>query len=113
MFLLGVNNATPPSSQPDYGGFMQLRSIQTKIALLGGICLLATAGSLVGYSVYSGSNTQKLIGARGSELVQKNALDAVNNLGGRLCREIRAQFDVALDSARTMADSFAVSKNDR
>lgn len=89
---------------------MQLRSIQTKIALIGGVCLLATAGSLVGYSVYSGSNTQKFIGARGSELVQKNALDAVKNLGGRYAGEIRAQFDVALDSARTMADSFAVSK---
>jgi methyl-accepting chemotaxis protein len=94
----------------DFGEFMQLRSIQSKIALLGGVCLLATAGSLVGYSVYSGTTTQKLIGARGSELVQKNALDAVNNLGGRYAGEIRAQFDVALDSARAMADSFAVSK---
>ena len=31
---------------------MQLRSIQSKIALIGGICLLATAGSLVTYGVY-------------------------------------------------------------
>lgn len=89
---------------------MQLRSIQTKIALIGGICLLATAGSLVGYSAYSGAITQKLIGSKGSALVQDTALDAVKNLGSTYAGEIRAQFDVALDSARTMADTFAVSK---
>lgn len=92
------------------GEFMQLRSIQTKIALIGGVCLLATAGSLVGYGVYSASSTQHLVATRVSAQSQEEALNGLKNLSGKYAGEIRAQFDVALDSARAMADTFAVSK---
>ena len=61
---------------------MQLRSIQSKIALIGGICLLATAGSLVTYGVYSASATQQLVTTRASTSSQEVALNALTNLGG-------------------------------
>ena len=89
---------------------MQLRSIQSKIALIGGICLLATAGSLVTYGVYSASATQQLVTTRASTSSQEVALNALTNLGGRYAGEIRAELEVALDSARAMADTFEVAK---
>jgi methyl-accepting chemotaxis protein len=89
---------------------MQLRSIQTKIALIGGICLLATAGSLVGYGIFSASSTQKLVSSRASASAQEAAVNALQNLGGKYAGEIRSELEVALDSARAMADTFEVSK---
>ena len=89
---------------------MQLRSIQTKIALIGGICLLATAGSLVGYGIFSASSTQKLVSSQASASAQEVAVNALQNLGGKYAGEIRSELEVALDSARAMADTFEVSK---
>lgn len=89
---------------------MQLRSIQTKIALIGGVCLLATAGSLVGYGIFSASSTQTLVSNRASASAQEAAVNALQNLGGRYAGEIRSELEVALDSARAMADTFEVSK---
>lgn len=89
---------------------MQLRSIQTKIALIGGICLLATAGSLVGYGIFSASSTQKLVSSQASASAQEVAVNALQDLGGKYAGEIRSELEVALDSARTMADTFEVSK---
>jgi len=102
--------ATGLFSETEFGELMQLRSIQSKIALIGGICLLATAGSLVTYGVYSASATQQLVTTRASTSSQEVALNALTNLGGRYAGEIRAELEVALDSARAMADTFEVAK---
>ena len=89
---------------------MRTRSIQGKIALTGGICLLATTGVLIGYGIYSASSTRDMVSTRVNEQVQKDTLNGLQNLAGRYAGEIRAQFDVALDSARTMAQTFSVAK---
>lgn len=89
---------------------MSLKSIQQKIALTGGLCLVAAVGVLIGYSVYSTSSTQSLVTERVNDQVEKDTLQSLQNLGGRYAGEIRARFDVALDAARTMAQTFAVAK---
>ena len=89
---------------------MKLTSIQQQIALTGGLCLVVTAGALIGYSVFSGSSTQSLVLERVNEQTQKDTLKSLQNLGGRYAGEIRSQFDAALDAARTMAQTFAVAK---
>ena len=89
---------------------MKPKSIQQQIALSGGLCLLATAVALIGYSLYSNSATQQLVLDRVSEQTQKDTLQNLQNLAGRYAGEIRSQFDKALDSARTLAQTFAVAK---
>ncbi|MFD2110299.1 methyl-accepting chemotaxis protein [Thiorhodococcus fuscus] len=89
---------------------MAITSIQQKIALTGGACLLATAGILVGYGVYSAYSTQRLVSERVETQAEKAALDSLVNLAGKYAGDIRSKFDVALDAARTMASIFAVSK---
>lgn len=89
---------------------MKFKSIQLKIAAIGGLCLLLSAGSLVAYNMISASNTQQFTFNRVAELQEKSALENLKNLAGEQAGEIQSKFDVALDAARTMAHTFEVSK---
>jgi methyl-accepting chemotaxis protein len=89
---------------------MKFKSIQLKIAVIAGICLLAASGSLVAYSLISAGNTQDFTLEEVSKLQEKSALDGLKTLAGEQAGFIRAEFEVALDAARTMAHMFEVSK---
>lgn len=91
---------------------MKLKSIQQQIALAGGLCLLGTSAALIGYGVWSSATTQSLVASRVSEQAWQDALQNLQNLGGRYAGEIRARFDLALDTARTLAQTFAVARMD-
>lgn len=56
---------------------MSLKSIQQRIAVIGGLCLLTTAGILIGYSVYIASSTQQLVSSRVSQQAQDDALQTL------------------------------------
>lgn len=90
---------------------MKLNSIQSKIALLGGSSLLVTSIVLVGYSIYSAVSTQSLVISRTTTEARNTTLQALTNLGGKYAGEVRSEMELALDSARTMADSFEVAKS--
>ncbi|RNE88846.1 methyl-accepting chemotaxis protein [Marichromatium sp. AB31] len=90
---------------------MVVKSIQQKIALIGGLCLLATAGILVGYGVYSSHSTQSLVSERVESQAEAAALEELEILAGKYAGDIRAKFDTALDTARTMANVFAVAQS--
>ena len=53
---------------------MNLQSIQAKIAVVAGACLLVTASILVGYSVYSATASQQLVTAKVTTLVEESTL---------------------------------------
>lgn len=93
-----------------FGEYMQLSSIQAKISLLSGVCLLVTAGVLVGYGVYSSSSTQNMVLNAVGKQVTEDASHTLENMAGKYGRQIEADLEVALDAARTMANTFAVSK---
>ena len=90
---------------------ISLKSIQQRIAITGGLCLLATAGILIGYSVYLASTTQQLVSGRVSQQAQEDALQTLQHLGGKYAGEIRSEFTEALEAARGMATAFAVGKS--
>jgi methyl-accepting chemotaxis protein len=89
---------------------MKFKSIQLKIVAIAGLCLLLTAGSLVAYSLISAANTQQMTTERVSELQRKSALDQLQSLAGVQSGKVQAAFEVALDAARTMAQTFEVGK---
>lgn len=89
---------------------MKLKSIQLKISLIAGACLLIAAGVLVAYSLISGHNTQQMTIERVTSLQEKSALDQLKNLAGEQAGQVQAKFDIALDAARTMAHTFEVGK---
>ncbi len=89
---------------------MKLKSIQLKITLIAGACLLVTAGALVAYSLISAANTQQMTIERVTAVQQKSVLDQLKNLAGEQAGKVQAKFDLALDAARTMAHIFEVGK---
>jgi methyl-accepting chemotaxis protein len=90
---------------------MKFVSVRTKIAGIAGICLFVSSAVLVGYSVYSARANQDLVNTRVSRLIESRSLDGLKNLAGNYAGKIQAEFDVALDAARTMADTFMLSKD--
>lgn len=90
---------------------MKFTSVRTKIAGIAGVCLIISSAVLVGYSVYSARENQRLVNARVSTLIESRSLDGLKNLAGRYAGQIQAEFEVALDAARNMADVFMLSKD--
>lgn len=89
---------------------MQLTSVRTKIAGLAGACLIVSSAVLVGYSLYTARSSQKHVNQRVSKLLETRSLDGLKSLASDYAGKIRAEFDVAMVAARTMADVFALSK---
>ncbi len=90
---------------------MNFKSVRTKIAVIAGVCLAITATVLVGYSLYSARSTQQMVNERVSGLIETRSLDGLKNLARNYAGKIAVDFVVALDAARTMADTFMVSKS--
>jgi methyl-accepting chemotaxis protein len=65
---------------------------------------------LVGYSLYTARTNQQHVNDRVSKLLETRSLDGLKNLASNYAGKIRAEFDVALDAARTMANIFTLSK---
>ncbi|NVO15060.1 MAG: methyl-accepting chemotaxis protein [Rhodoplanes sp.] len=84
------------------------KSIQAKIAALAGLCLVGTAGALVGYGVLSSSWNNQFVDTTVTELLERNGRESLSALSAREARAIQREFTVALVAARTMADSFGV-----
>jgi len=87
---------------------MQLRSIQLKIALLAGICLLVTAGALVGYALVSTQNTQNLVAKRVVGLLEQEAKRNLASLAQAQAAIVQSALQDNLDTARTLASVFEV-----
>jgi len=89
---------------------MQFKSVQTKIAMIAGLCLLSAITVLVVYGLYSARNTQNMVSEQVSTLQRETTMENLENLAGKQAGKIQEQFDLALDAARTMANTFEVSK---
>ena len=90
---------------------VMMKSIQGRIAMVAGACLLGSAVALVGYGVISAKSTQNLVAGRVGELVQKDNAESLKNLAWGHAGVIQAKFDLALDAARTMAHTFELAKD--
>lgn len=88
---------------------LKLKHLQTKITLWGGLCLLVTAAIIIMYA--SRTMNTKAIVNRAETL--KNAENYAVSLARQYANQIRAEMEVALDTARTLSDVFAgVKKQD-
>jgi len=87
---------------------MQLKSIQMKILLLSGACLLATAAALVGYSLHSSGKAQELVSQRVSALLEAETKRSLLSLATSQAAIIQSALQDNLDSARTIAKVFEV-----
>ena len=89
---------------------MKVKTIQLKISLIAGACLLVTAGVLVAYSLISASSTQRMTIERVTELQHKNALAHLQALAGDQAGKVLNRFQSAITAARSLAETFAIGK---
>lgn len=89
---------------------MKFKSIQTKIAVTAGLCLLITAGILVGYSVYSAQNTQTLVSEKVSALATETTLKELEATASSYSESISRRLEEALSAARAISDAMSAAK---
>lgn len=89
---------------------IRLNSIQTKIAGVAGVCLAVSASILIGAGFASTKNNQQVVSERVSGLLGEGTRESLENLASAEAGKIQAKFDVALDAARTMANTFVLTK---
>lgn len=89
---------------------MQFKSVQMKIAMIAGLCLLSAVAVLVIYGLFSAKSTQTLVSEQVSSLQTETSMQGLLNLAGEQAGKVQAELALALDAARTMANTFEVSK---
>ncbi len=89
---------------------MIFKSIQTKIVLIAGLCLVSAVVLLVGYGLFSSKSTQDVVSSEVSSLLTELNMERLQNLAGEQSGTIQSELELALDAARTMANTFEVSK---
>jgi methyl-accepting chemotaxis protein len=87
---------------------MKLTSIQAKIAVLAGACLLVSAGTVTVFNVVSASRTSAYVETSVSDALDQRTRDALASTAAVQAGMIGGEFRVALDAARNMARAFAV-----
>ncbi|HEY0329919.1 MAG TPA: methyl-accepting chemotaxis protein [Rhodopseudomonas sp.] len=88
--------------------FKAMRSVQLKIALISGACLVGTSIALIGYSLVSTRSTMQYAGSEVSQLVDRQTKESLLNRAASEAKAIGSELELGLDAARTMAQSFAV-----
>ncbi|MGP3696052.1 methyl-accepting chemotaxis protein [Rhodobacter sp. NSM] len=88
---------------------MRLKSIQFKISLLAGVCVVAASMSLMGYSIYSAEGSKAFVGETLDSMMEASAEERLRTLAFAQASQIKAPLDSAFDAARNMARMFEVS----
>jgi methyl-accepting chemotaxis protein len=91
---------------------MQIRSIQSKIAMLSGLCLAGTVAVLVGFAVLSTRSSNEFVTGNVERIIESKTTESLQNLAATQAGLLRSEFDTALNAARTMASSFASLADD-
>ena len=86
---------------------MNFKSLQMKLVVFFGLCLVLTAGALIGFAVYTNKDTENVVLNNSTELARKAAgkqlMDSARGLG----QQAKATVEVGLSAARTLADQFS------
>ncbi len=85
---------------------MRFKSIQLKIAVLSGVCVLAATAALVGYGIISAASTREFVAAQVTSLTDVKTKQSLQTLASTQAGVIRSSLDGAFDAARVMARSF-------
>lgn len=89
---------------------MRTLSVQWKITLLSGICLVITSLSLIGFSVYNAVSNQQVIKVSSSESVKEKSQQLVQTTALLNATEISEYLNEALYRAEMLADSALFQK---
>jgi len=89
---------------------MKLNSIQWKITLLAGICLITTASILVAYSLSTSGKSQKLVRDQATQMIIDTAKEQILSKGLAEITIVNAQFEAAYYEAKILAHNISRAK---
>ncbi|MDR3375526.1 MAG: methyl-accepting chemotaxis protein [Ancalomicrobiaceae bacterium] len=92
---------------------MNIYSIKFRIVSLSALCVVASTGGLVGYSVFSANNTSETVTQNVSSLLDRTSKESLTRLASTQAGIIRTEVDSAFYAARSMARSFEVMAEKR
>jgi len=81
-----------------------------RIAGSAGLCLAVVALLLISTAIISSFRNQKQINKTVGDSVEALTIASLGNLAGEQAGVVQSRFDTALDAARTMADTFVLTK---
>jgi methyl-accepting chemotaxis protein len=84
------------------------RSIKGKIALIAGLCLLATAGSTVTGSIFVGNANNAFVSQNVAEILDRKTKDYMQSVAAHQAQALQSHFEDTLHVARTLAGTFTV-----
>ncbi|MFM2281643.1 MAG: hypothetical protein RLZZ444_3874 [Pseudomonadota bacterium] len=85
---------------------MQFKSIQQRITLLSGLCVIAATGAVVAYNMMTTAKSQTFVTERVGRLTEDLTKDKLKVLASAQAGSIEATLNGAFDAARTMARGF-------
>jgi len=92
---------------------MKIRSIQTKIALISGLCVLGATSAVVGYGIIAANNSRTYVSEQVSDVSDRSTRERLQTIASTQAGVIRSTLDGAFDSARNMARAFEVIAADQ
>ena len=92
---------------------MRFRSIQTRIAVLSGLCVLGATVALVGYGFVAANNSKTYVGEQVTGLSDRSTRTQLQTLASTQAGIMRSTLDSAFDTARNMARAFEVIAADQ
>jgi len=87
---------------------MTFKSLKAKISIFSGACLTATMATTILFTVISAEESTKEVDRSVSVLLDKKTQDYISNVAVAQAGKLQSEFDIALQNARTMADTFGV-----
>lgn len=90
---------------------MRTASLQVKLVIVFGVCLLLTVAAIMGYGVISDRGTEQFVSNASQDFAITAVREQLIEKARSLAAVINAELEVALDTARTLADVFAGIKD--
>ncbi|MEI2644391.1 MAG: methyl-accepting chemotaxis protein [Candidatus Competibacter sp.] len=90
--------------------YMRLNSVQWKITLLAGICLITTASILVAYSLIASEKSQKLVREQATQIIIDTVKEQILSKGLAEITTVNAQFEAAYYEAKILAQKITRAK---
>lgn len=90
---------------------MKFRSLQLKLVTIFGLCLLIAIGTGVMYGIISTKNTRDFITKSSSTYANETAKELLREKANAIGYYIEVELEVALDTARTLADMLSGIKD--
>ncbi|GAK52606.1 methyl-accepting chemotaxis sensory transducer [Candidatus Moduliflexus flocculans] len=90
---------------------MRMRSLQAQLLSIFGFCVILAISAIIGYNMFANTQSQKIMTVSSGKIITRTTKDLLIEKANALGLSIKAELEVALDTARTLSDVLAGIKD--